>query len=373
MTPFSAAAVNDAKLNPLADDLDDILTRTQSHWEQLRNQRIFITGGTGFFGCWLLESFIWANQHLNLNAQAVVLTRNPQAFHAKAPRLATHPSISFHQGDLCSFTFPAGDFSHIMHAATEVTGTQAQRDPLGLFDSIVTGTRHTLELARQKKVQKFLLTSSGGVYSRQATELAAISEDYPGGPDVTLARSAYGEGKRAAEHLCALYHHQHGLDVKIARCFALIGPYLPLNDGSLAICNFIRDALQGGPIHINGDGTPFRSYMYASDLMVWLWTMLFTGQAPRAYNVGSPVPISIADLAKTIAQVIEPMISTPGNLRKIPVNIALPPTPGKAPERYIPSTTRAETELQLVNKVPLGDAIAKTARWAKLHGYGASA
>ncbi len=75
------------------DDRDHVLTHTQGRWDDLRGQRLFITGGTGFFGCWLLESFIWANDTLGLNAEAVVLTRNPDAFRRKAPHLTEHPAI----------------------------------------------------------------------------------------------------------------------------------------------------------------------------------------------------------------------------------------------------------------------------------------
>lgn len=350
--------------HPLAEDLNNILARTRPLWEELRNQHIFITGGTGFFGCWLLETFLWANDQLQLNARAHVLTRNPQAFTAKAPRLANHPAITLHMGDIRDFISPAENFSHIIHAATEVTGTQAQQDPLGLFEAIVAGTRRTLQLAHAQKNAKFLLTSSGAIYGRQPPDLFGLPEDYSGSPELTLARSAYGEGKRAAEHLCALYHHQHKLDAKIARCFAFVGPYLPL-DGTLAIGNFIRDALSGNPINIGGDGTPFRSYMYASDLMVWLWTLLFKGPAARPYNVGSPEALSITELAHTVAATLEPLTGT-----KVPVKIAQAPTPGKPAERYIPAVTRAQTELQLEITIPLGDAISKTARWAKAQDAG---
>jgi dTDP-glucose 4,6-dehydratase len=107
--------------NLLTNDLNHILAHTKTLWEELRGQRIFITGGTGFFGCWLLESFIWANDQLDLKASAVVLTRNPDSFRQKAPHLANHPAIQFHCGDVRSFQFPEGEFSYVIHGATEAS------------------------------------------------------------------------------------------------------------------------------------------------------------------------------------------------------------------------------------------------------------
>src|SRR6266699_1485011 len=97
------------------EDLEHVLAHTRELWEELRGNRIFITGGTGFFGCWLLESFAWANDKLDLHAAAVVLTRNAEAFRTKAPHLADHPAIRLHTGDICSFDFPSGSFSHVIH------------------------------------------------------------------------------------------------------------------------------------------------------------------------------------------------------------------------------------------------------------------
>jgi dTDP-glucose 4,6-dehydratase len=343
----------DAMSNPLAHDLDQVLAHTEGLWDGLRGQRIFITGGTGFFGCWLLESLAWANDRLDLRASATVLTRNPQAFMRKAPHLASHPAIHLHSGDVRSFDFPGGEYSHIIHAATEASGPSYGESPLAVLDTIVEGTRHTLEFARRCGTPTFLLTSSGAVYGKQPPRLAQIPEDYEGAPDPLDPGSTYGEGKRLAEHLCALYAQHYGIQPKIARCFAFTGPYLPL-DTHLAIGHFIRAGLRGEPIRVKGDGATQRSYLHAADLTIWLWTILLKGQSCRPYNVGSDAAMTIADLAHLVAGQFEPRPC---------VEIAGNPTSALAGERYIPSIERARRELGLRPTIGLAEAVQRTTDW----------
>lgn len=334
-----------------AEDLQHILQHTEGVWEGLRNQRIFITGGTGFFGKWLVESFASANEVLGLNAQAFVLTRDPSAFAAKAPHLASNPALQLWAGDVTSFPFPPGEFSHIIHAATTSSAPVGHGEMLA---TILRGTERVLEFARQAGTRQFLFTSSGAVYGKQPPEITHVPETYAGGHLLEAnAASVYGEGKRMAELLCSIARHESGLETKIARCFAFVGSHLPL-DAHFAIGNFIRDALAGRPIHIQGDGTPYRSYLYAADLAVWLWTILFKGEPGRAYNVGSPESISIAELAQTI-----------GAMFTIPVTIAKKADPSIAPARYVPDTARATAELHLQVRVPLEAAIQRTASFAR--------
>lgn len=345
-------------MNPLANDLDHVLAHTQGLWDELRGQRIFVTGGTGFFGCWLLESLVWANDKLKLGASAVVLTRNPAAFQAKAPHLTGHPAIQFHPGDVRSFAFPPGGFSHVIHAATEANAQVMVTDPLQVFDVNVEGTRRVLEFGRQSGVRRFLFTSSGAVYGRQPADLQSVPEDFCGGPDPTDLQSAYGvagEAKRAAESLCALYSRQFGLETVIARCFAFVGPYLPL-DGKFAIGNFIRDALAGCPIRVSGDGTPLRSYLHAVDLTCWLWTILMRGTPCRAYNVGSASPISIAALAELVAQQVDP---------RCEVHIPAKPDPARPAQRYVPDVNRVKSELNVRETVDLVSALRRTIAWQR--------
>jgi len=108
-------------------DLNHILEHTSPLWEDMRGQNIFITGGTGYFGCWLLESFTSANDRLRLAAKATVLSRNPAAFVTKAPHLANHPSVHLIQGDVRDFEFPKGEFRFVIHAATEASAKLNRR------------------------------------------------------------------------------------------------------------------------------------------------------------------------------------------------------------------------------------------------------
>lgn len=340
------------------EDLASILAATRSLWEEMRGQRLFLTGGTGFFGAWLVESFCYANRELGLEARATVLSRDPARFAAKCPHLVRDPAVEMHAGDVRDFTFPEGEFRFVIHAATEASLKQSQEQPLQMLSTILMGTERALEFAARCGARKFLLTSSGAVYGKQPAEITHVPESYAGAPDPLDPASVYGEGKRTSELMCALYQKNavaQGMEfeAKIARCWAFCGPHLPL-DTHFAIGNFIGDALAGRPISIGGDGTPRRSYLYASDLAVWLWTMLFRGPALVPVNVGSGHDVSIRELAEAVAETLAPGTE---------VRVAKQAVPGAAPARYVPSVSRAEELLGLRETVTLEDAIRRTAEW----------
>jgi len=343
-----------------ADDLEHVLAHTRNLWEELRGQRIFLTGGTGFFGVWLVETFLWANEQLGLKAEIHVLSRNPAAFLNKMPHLAQRKSLTVHSGDVISFAFPNGPYSHIIHAATAASAMLNAEAPLTMVDTIVSGTRRTLDFARFCGAKKLLLTSSGAVYGRQPSEMTHVPEEYQGGPDALDPGNAYGEGKRMAEHLCALYAKCYGLETKIARCFAFCGPNLPL-DIHFAIGNFLRDAMAGGPIRIQGDGSPYRSYLYAADLAVWLWTILFRGATCRPYNVGSDANLTIRELAETVVEAVAPAVK---------IEIAQQADPAKPKSRYVPSIDRARGELGLEVAIDLKQSLRRWHRYIcpNMHG-----
>jgi len=337
----------------LATDLDHILDHVADLWEDLRGARLFITGGTGFVGRWLLESFAQANARLSLHATAVVLTRNPARFQRVSPHLAFDPAIQLHQGDIATFGAPSGVFSHMIHAAANMTVRNQSQGAQQLFHSIVQGTENALNFAVMHQVRRFLLVSSGAVYGRQPTEVKQISEEFGGAPDPLAIGSTYGESKRAAELLCAIYAHQHSIQPTIARGFAFFGPFLEMN-GAYAIGNFLRDGLNGGPIRVQGDGSPLRTFLYAADMAIWLWNILLCGQTCRPYNVGSSQVYSIADTARAVSRLWEPATE---------LVVVQQPHPDTLVDRYVPSVARINVELGVAQTIDLHDGLRRWLRF----------
>jgi dTDP-glucose 4,6-dehydratase len=311
---------------------------------------LLLTGGTGFFGKALLRHVLATG--LPVEASVVVLSRNPELFLSGYPELAANGKISFLKGDILNReSLPWGHaFSHVLHAATDST-IGPSLTPLQRYDQIVDGTRNILDLAVATGARRFLLTSSGAIYGPQPTDLEALPEDWLGSPPLAEPSTAYGQAKRAAEHLCALFGAQHGLDTVVARCFAFVGPDLPL-DVHFAIGNFIRDARTADAITVFGDGTPLRSYLDQTDLAHWLFTLLDQGCAGQAYNVGSDEVISIADLAHLVGGILAP---------DKPVRILGQPTPGAVRSRYVPDIRKAKSAFGLSATVSLAEAIRRNA------------
>lgn len=339
-------------------DLEHILTHTRELWNEMRGERIFLTGGTGFFGCWLVESFCHTNRELGLRASMSILSRDPAHFAERCPHLAADAAVTVLRGDVRDFTFPTGEFRYILHAATEASAKQAAEEPLEMLSTILAGTERTLAFAGRCGARRFLLTSSGAVYGKQPADLTHVPETYAGAPDPVDAGSVYAEGKRASELMCALHQKTvrargQAFDAVIARCWAFTGEHLPL-DAHFAIGNFIGDALAGRPIAIGGDGTPRRSYLYGADLAIWLWAMLFRAPSLVPINVGSGHDVSILELAERVREILDPRIAITVGRRAVE---------GTPTARYVPSVERAAELLGLRETVGLDEAIRRTAAW----------
>lgn len=340
------------------EDLEHIYKYTQDIWESFRGKSIFVTGGTGFFGKWLLESFIYVNEKLALNAKITTLTRNPEAFLIEYPFYNEYTNaVQFVKGDILNYDFNLDEkFQFIIHAATAASESLNKSNPLLMMDTITTGTRNVLDFAIRQPLDGFLFVSSGAIYGKQPWNQTHINENDSFKININNSNSAYAEGKRIAELYCSTYYEKYNLPIKIARCFAFVGPYLPL-DTHFAIGNFINNTIKIEDIIIKGDGSTIRSYMYASDLMVWLWKILLKGEINQPYNVGSDEAISIKQLAEKISSISK---------NKVVVKILGSPVQKQHIDIYCPSITKANT-INAQIKIKLTESIEKTIKFYEAH------
>ncbi len=349
-------------------DLFDIQSRfDQKFWNEYRGKRIFLTGGTGFFGKWLCESFVNLNERLRLGTELCVLTRNSQKFLSEMPHLKNREGLSFLDGDIR--TFGSSDFcarfraDFIIHAATSTdVGFQAT-ETIEMISTVVDGTQSVLEYAQTVGTSRLLYISSGAVYGSPTPGAAHFEENCRTSPNPLDRNSAYGEAKRYAELLCTLYSGEAAqgslklpagqLTAVIARCFAFLGPHLPLN-AHFAVGNFISDGLKGETIRVNGDGTARRSYLYMSDLTAWLWYLLARGDAGFAYHVGSEASQSIEAIASRVAAACG-----------VSYAVAKKPEAGAQPSCYVPSTAVTRAKTGLAEWTSFDEALKKTIAWHK--------
>lgn len=298
-------------------------------------KRLFITGGTGFFGKSMLDYRLRHPDWEWASAEWVVLSRSPERFRAEYPALAGQKGVSFISGDIRDFAFPEGRFDAVLHAATSALTTMSDDE---MSSVIIDGTRRVVDFSKAAGGAKVLFASSGAVYGPRTSPAA---EDDP-----CLPATAYGKGKLAAEKMLA----ESGLDVKLARCFAFVGPYLNRRI-HYAIGNFIQDCIDGRSIVIKGDGTPLRSYLYADDLVEWLFAILERGNPGRVYNVGSDQSLSIRRVAECVRSALQ---------SDVDIKILSPAPQDGDVSVYVPDVGRAKNELGLDVRVDLETAIKKS-------------
>lgn len=319
--------------------------------DALAGKCLFITGGTGFFGRWLLAALDALNQR-GVAVSVDVLSRDPGAFLAREPGYRDVPWLRLIQGDVTTLAPDAGRYDYVIHAATD-TAPAAQADKPELYEQIVGGARRVLAFASASGARRILFTGSGAQYGAQPDDIDSFAEDCGLACDPCNPDSTYGEAKRAVEMLAVLHAQASGLEPVFARCFAFAGPGLPL-DGHFAIGNFIRDALYRPEIAVLADREVWRSYLYGADLAIWLLVLLLRGEAGQAYNVGSHEFVTLQDLASRVGALLAP--SKPVRLAAI--------REGAKRARYLPDTKRATT-LGLDAWTSLDAIIDHTACWAR--------
>jgi dTDP-glucose 4,6-dehydratase len=311
-----------------------------------------IIGGSGFFGKSILDAFQrnlldpWDIDHV------FAMARTPEILQVDSSQLLNH-KVTLIKNDIAFATdIPVVDY--VIHAAASSDARNYLTSPLEERSNIIAGTLNYCYLAKKfHKKTKIVYVSSGAVYGSQPDNIDKITEDFNflDADHLPDSKRDYAYAKRDSEKAIADLGIS-GLSVSIARCFAFIGPWLPL-DQHFAIGNFINDGLNFRPININAKHKVYRSYMYADDLVEWLMTIAEKSRTSSpVYNVGSDQSILIDELAQKISSIFGQ-------------NAPLHTHESDYIDRYVPNIDKAKNELNLKNKYHLDDAIKLTIKLLK--------
>jgi UDP-glucuronate decarboxylase len=362
----------------LDEDLDAICADLTAEFGAMSSGRLLVTGGGGFLGYYLVQSVLhWndtraAGGKINVTVYDNYARGVPEWLEALRGRadleLRRHDMIEPLPKDI-------GHFDYVVHAAGIASPIYYRAQPLKCIDANVNGLRNLLDYAvaeREKgqPLRGFLFYSSSEIYGDPVSTAIPTPEDYRGHVSCTGPRACYDETKRFGETLCVVYAKQEGIPVRMARPFNNYGPGLTITDGRV-ISDFAKDIFAGRDIVMLSDGSPTRTFCYATDAIAGYFKVLVRGNAGEPYNIGIDRPeISIANLA-------ELTVKAAGDICGYGGKVVL----GKSteadylidnPNRRCPLIDKARHELGFAPKVLIEDGIYRSLIWYS-HNHNAAA
>ncbi len=363
----------------LEEDLEAICADLATEFGQMAGGRLLLTGGGGFLGYYLVQSVLqWNARHAGGTPIDLVVYDNyfrgvPQWLEA----LRGRPHLALRRHDVIE-PLPAdiGHFDYVIHAAGIASPTYYRAQPLKCIDANINGLRNLLDYAVAQRdggqpVRGFLFYSSSEMYGDPPPGAIPTPETYRGNVSCTGPRACYDESKRFGETLCVTYARHEGIAVTMARPFNNYGPGLKITDGRV-LPDFARDILAGRDIVMLSDGSPRRTFCYATDAITGYFKVLVQGRAGEPYNIGIDRPeISVADLAQLAARAARDLLGYAGKVvfgasREADYLV-------DNPNRRCPVIEKARTELGYQPKVLIEEGVYRSLIWYSHNRVGAEA
>ena len=300
--------------------------------------RYLVTGGAGFIGSHLCESFLrQGHQVLCMDNYSTGARQNIGGF-------LKNPGFRFIDHNVSRYIEVPEPLDYILHFASPASPVDYMELPIPTLKVGALGTHNTLGLAKAKGAV-YLLASTSEVYGDPSVR--PQNEEYWGNVNPIGPRGVYDEAKRFAEAMTMAYHRYHGLNTRIVRIFNTYGPRMRLHDGRV-VPNFIMQALRGESLTVYGEGKQTRSFQYIDDLVDGIERLLAT-EYHLPVNIGNPHEMTVLEFAETI-------IRLTGS--KSP--IVYKPLPEDDPQVRQPDIARAKEILKWEPRVPLEEGLIKT-------------
>ncbi|MEV6739047.1 UDP-glucuronic acid decarboxylase family protein [Streptomyces sp. NPDC051104] len=304
--------------------------------------RVLVTGGAGFIGSHL------CGRLLEIGCDHVLcvdnfLTGSPE----NVAHLTGHPRFQLVSADVVHGIAVESTVDAVLHFASPASPADYLRHPLATLRVGAEGTRHALDLAVAQGA-RFVLASTSETYGDP--KVHPQTESYWGNVNPVGPRSCYDEAKRYAEALTMAYRRSRGADAGIVRIFNTFGPRMRPGDGRV-IPTLIRQALEGAPMTVTGDGSQTRSLCYVDDLVDGVLRML-GASIGGPVNLGNPHEVTMLELAHWIRR-----------LTGSRSEIVLVPLPADDPKRRRPDIALARVELGWQPQTPVEDGLLRTIEW----------
>jgi UDP-glucuronate decarboxylase len=266
--------------------------------KKLFHKKILITGATGLVGSTLVETLLKLNEIENAGIEIFALGRSKK-------RLEQRFSTNFKNLHLIvQDVNKAIEFDIkvdiIIHAASNANPKAYSKDPIGTIKGNVQATLNLLDYCKREAVEQFIFISSGEVYGELSREDIPFTEEMAGFINSLEVRSCYMLSKKMSENICISYSHQYDLVTKIVRLSHVFGANYTSRD-TRASASFFVEALEGNDIVLRSLGNHLRSYVYISDAVSGILSVITVGETMNAYNVtNTSNTVTLAEFAQII-------------------------------------------------------------------------
>jgi UDP-glucuronate decarboxylase len=353
----------------LQEDLESVCKDLDSELGQIAGKKLLITGGAGFLGYYLVQTALhWNRTRASRGLIDLTVWDNyMRGVPAWLEALRGQPHLTLARYDLIQpLPKDMGHFDYIIHAAGIASPMYYRAKPLECIDANINGLRNLLEYAVAERkagrpVAGILFYSSSEIYGDPSADSIPTPETYRGNVSCTGPRACYDESKRFGETLCVTYARHEGISVKQARPFNNYGPGLKITDGRV-LPDFARNVLAGQDIVMLSDGSPTRTFCYATDAITGYYKVLVRGHDGEPYNVGIEKPeISMAMLAQLVTDTARELFGYRGKV-----------VLGKAqeadylvdnPNRRCPSIAKARAHLDFNPRVAPEEGVYRSLVW----------
>lgn len=305
-----------------------------------------VTGAAGFIGSHLTERLL-QDGHAVIGMDSFDTFYDPQIKRRNIAKALSHPSFRLVEADIrdqAAMERAIGDdIDVIVHLAARAGVQPSIEQPALYADVNINGTVVLLEIARTRRIKKFVFASSSSVYgnNKKVPFCETDNVDFPISP--------YAATKKAGELICHTYHHLYDIGMTCLRFFTVYGPR---QRPDLAIHKFARLIEAGEPIPIFGDGTMRRDFTYIDDIINGVVAAIDRCAGYNIYNLGESRPICVSDLIAEIEKA----------LGKTAARDYLPTQPGDVDQTYA-DVAKAQRELGYRPATHIADGLAEFVRW----------